>query len=281
MDRIILSDPHHGLCNKLRNFICSMKMASFLDAKLVVRWVPWDCCGAYFNHLFKNEYELDDGHETGRSVVNQINLEYIDPCLLEKYDIVKVGGHKPFSFEPEIQAWTSDFWNGVRPFFYKLQPVDEVSQLVNDVANEVGENTVGVHIRRGDHSVAHNVSKYELFVEEMKEQRGANFYVATECQDILNKLVDIFGNRIIKIDDYCDVKFRSIRNCHHAIRVALAEMLLLSKTSKIIGSARSSFSTFPAIMAGIPFKRMGSREHYADDHYIDMHKEDLVEVPCH
>ena len=118
MDRIILSDPHHGLCNKLRNFICSMKMASFLDAKLVVRWVPWDCCGAYFNHLFKNEYELDDGHETGRSVVNQINLEYIDPCLLEKYDIVKVGGHKPFSFEPEIQAWTSDFWNGVRPFFY-------------------------------------------------------------------------------------------------------------------------------------------------------------------
>lgn len=285
MSRIIISDPHNGLCNKLRNLISSMRMAEYLDARFIVKWVPWGCCGASFTELFKNDFEIESGQENGKNVLTQVNQEYIDPRHLDTYDVVKIGGHKPFSFDKSVRAWTSEFWHNVRPFFYQLEPVDEVTHLINLVAPRINSETIGVHIRRGDHGVARAVSRHELFVEEIESSIKTNpnytFYVSTECKETINSLVNQFGDRIINIKDCCDIDFMGVRNTHHAIRVALAEVVLLSKTRFIIGSARSSFSTFPAIMGDVPFKRMGSGEHFADDHYVDMNKEDLVNVPCH
>ena len=104
-----------------------------------------------------------------------------------------------------------------------------------------GEHTVGIHIRRRDHTKSINNSPKALFVDRMKailsENAETTFFLATDCEETERDLVGLFDERIFVLP-----KRSRDRDTPECITDGFVDMLCLSRTTRIIGSAWSSFS---------------------------------------
>ena len=117
------------------------------------------------------------------------------------------------------------------------------------------ERTVGVHIRRTDHTDAIANSPLELFTDRMKreiEEKDANFYVTTDDARVMDELKQAFPAERLVIYENKVLD----RDSREGIQDALVDMLCLSKCSRIIGSYRSTFSLIPSIMGNILLEMM-------------------------
>ena len=117
------------------------------------------------------------------------------------------------------------------------------------------ERTVGVHIRRTDHTDAIANSPLEVFTDRMKreiEEKDANFYVTTDDARVMDELKQAFPAERLVIYENKVLD----RDSREGIQDALVDMLCLSKCSRIIGSYRSTFSLIPSIMGNIPLEMM-------------------------
>ena len=119
----------------------------------------------------------------------------------------------------------------------------------------VEARTVGVHIRRTDHTDAIANSPLELFTDRMKreiKEKDANFYVTTDDARVMDELKQAFPAERLVIYENKVLD----RDSREGIQDALVDMLCLSKCSRIIGSYRSTFSLIPSIMGNIPLEMM-------------------------
>ncbi len=155
-----------------------------------------------------------------------------------------------------------EFYQKKREFYDKLVPVPYVQDAVKRIAPSITEKTVGVHIRTTDllKSIGQQKPAYEKYQiamrEELKKDPSTNFYLCTDSKEILYYFQLVFFGKILHnpaIEYHangsdCSVK----RNTIQAQRDALVDLILLSKTRKLIGTKYSSFSYEAACMGGIP-----------------------------
>lgn len=157
---------------------------------------------------------------------------------LEKYNHVFMTSYS--------RLWTSpDMWSFIIPN-------EEIRKKAKEMAGNFGKNTVGLHIRRLDHSISINQSTTELFIEKMEEEikkdNNVRFFLTSDSLNEKKRLIELFGNRIIT--SMTEVK----RNTRDGILEAYTEMLALSYTRKIYGSAQSSFSELAHLFSGNEFE---------------------------
>ena len=133
-----------------------------------------------------------------------------------------------------------------------FQPVKEVTEQVDGYRSQFSDHTIGLHIRRTDHAESIEHSPDRLFIEKVEAEIAANadtkVFLATDNDDVKRTFRQRFGNRIITPTATAD------RNSVEGIRGGLADMYTLAATSKIYGSASSSFSPMAAKIGGTPIE---------------------------
>ena len=176
--------------------------------------------------------------------------------------------------------WTSD---DLRQLF---QPNEKVRQIVNIRTTAFSPYTIGLHIRRSDHQQAIDESPLELFFEAVDKEiqesplpspprggghilghtsgnarpplgrfregshvergEGLRIYLATDDEATKEAFFDRYGSRVITSPA------EATRESTDGIREALVEMLTLSRTRRIYGSAGSTFSPIAACLGNVP-----------------------------
>ena len=130
-----------------------------------------------------------------------------------------------------------------------FRPIADIRSRIENKRAEF-HHTVGVHIRRGDHTVSAQASTTDKFIHAMENLREENpditFFLCTDSIPLKNKLIRDFENRII-VNDIGSVD----RNRREAIREALIDLFCLAGTEKIYGSYWSTFSQVAADIGGI------------------------------
>jgi hypothetical protein len=128
-------------------------------------------------------------------------------------------------------------------------PKDILQERVNSMANQF-TNTIGVHIRRGDHTEAIKYSGFQKFVaamtDEVTRQNDTNFFLATDCKATEQKLLKLFPNKLLYF-----TKSSYSRNSTQGVQEALIDLYCLSKTRRVLGSYFSSFSQVASEISGI------------------------------
>ena len=125
-------------------------------------------------------------------------------------------------------------------YIRELRPKDKI--FIEEFAERYDlKDCVGVHVRKGDYRFTvdrrDKVSSDEKFIKRMNELPESKFFLCTDSKETEKKFEEIFGDRIITFS-----KGDRKRSKTSAIREALIDQLLLSKTKHILGSYLSTFT---------------------------------------
>lgn len=112
-----------------------------------------------------------------------------------------------------------------------------------DALGEIPEGLIGVHVRGTDHADAVRRSPIDLFERRMAAfSPGAKFFVCSDETRVKHRLQSQF--------EIVTTRVASDRRSMDGLLDDCAEMLLLSRCRRILGSYGSSFSLFAALYGG-------------------------------
>lgn len=225
-----------GFANRVRAMISAISAAESLNIPLVIHWSPTSPeCAAKFQSLVDPESLPKWCKVVPESLVDAKQV-------LSREDWNNV-----------YQSWnkTTDLYMKSHGIFYRNEHWEthlrniRPSRLVKDFldrrcASVEWSTAIGIHIRRTDNLKSIQMSPLESFMKQMREIPESTFVVATDEQEVKDKLIDEFGDRCV---------FPALvysRKSEEGMIQGVADFFALSKCSKIIGSYWSSFSEVAA-----------------------------------
>lgn len=270
---MIIIEPCAGLGNRLLALTSAWELGRKLNRELKVIWKREAGCNIRSNGLFSFQgVEVIDISENGlkKEFVNTLKgnslkkkyrsmaSRFVECDEVEAWK--KEGGfaevERHIAEEPVIYIKSyTNLCEITKESFAFLKPSQAVLERGKEVFEKIGGSTVGVHIRRTDHTDAIEKSPLSLFIEKMQEEiqkRDASFYLTTDDIAVIEEIRHILPPErlIIYENKVLD------RDSEIGIQDALIDMLCLSRCSKIIGSYLSTFSLIPSIMGNIGLEMM-------------------------
>lgn len=268
---MIIVEPCAGLGNKLLGLASAYSVANQLNRELVVVWKREVGCNVRAAELFDLPVRVVEISENGYSreplahfagnlqkkrwrgkasrflecgEVEQIKKEKGYEGIIRAIEKEPVVYLKSFGPICELDASCFTF----------LKPSASIMQKGSSLFRQIDEHSVGVHIRRTDHTEAIANSPISLFIERMQQEIKAddktNFFIATDdelVKEELRKQLD--GGRLLFYESgIID------RNSKEGLEDAFIEMLSLSRCRKILGSYNSTFSLIPSYIGRIPLE---------------------------
>lgn len=175
-----------------------------------------------FNNIFKQKDNLD---------YNIINCQIL-PSYCSTKKIEESSNLEKYKYLVNKLIFQDEIINRVETYEKKLN---------------ICKNTIGVHIRLTDMNIYHKdnygVSTISNYIEAIKNYNDFNFFIASDNNESLSELKNIFGDKINYIDNLirCDhssddslfLQLNKFRDKELWIQI-FVEMLLLSKCSKLI-----------------------------------------------
>jgi len=254
-------EPMAGLANKMRAISAAHWLAKELDQELKVTWTPYRGLNCLYTDLFTHggEFHLrerprDLFHESRlfsyyfkvKALGYSKSLQLITTDKLGQDQVESLRGRQRI-----LIASPHQFYGADKPLF-GFRPREEISERIEATTGKFRDNTIGVHIRRGDHAISASTSTTLKFVEMMKgyleRDPDTLFFLSTDSATEERRLREEFGERIIANEKELS------RNSRQGIADALLDLFCLSRTGKIIGSFYSSFSEVAARLGGIPME---------------------------
>ena len=249
-----------GLCNRLCTIISTQIACKEKNKKLKIVWRKNTHCGCDFNDLFSNNFDVvDTANRIDFNCWNRFNVFLSSPH--------KTMFYVDFWFRPFqkvlIDPDRARFDSGVPEFYLKkfsegLKNL-KIADIVTQKIISLPKNTIGVHIRKSDFLNKARKLNYSWFEQKMHEEiekdYTVSFFLATDCVETKNKMIDIFGNKILYYPFNFSVdekNFLEQRAYKEGMQEALLDLITLSKTKKIIGSYKSSFSWIAGMWGEIP-----------------------------
>lgn len=252
-------DVQHGLGNRLRAIGSAAAVAGATDRELVIVWQPDDHCDCRFSDLFAY-----DG-----AVIEESFIQSASHCDIYNYMAIE-GGEKNTLIRSEqmndIYARSAfvlnsphSKWARENRFIQSLKPVQPVLELVNSVRHP---NDVSVHVRMSggrkdehlpyesrvnwteeDHDLIdywRSNSHYSRFTARInaliKEGKADRVFIAADSPEAYEEFRSAFPERLAWLER--DVYDRSAKQ----LQYALADAVLLSRASLLLGSTWSSLS---------------------------------------
>ena len=281
--------PSGGLCNRLRVLSSFTALARRCNRELRMCWTPgpgWsdeeleDLFENRFAHVTEAEFDQlsadalrlhDEVTVAGIGGVNQ-TWTYAGNCgLAAVFDpaaspVVSYSGFRAAhellapedrrrvlpgfnaDFEAELCAW---------------RPVPVIRERVADLIGTFDEQTVGVHIRRGDAIVhprlghQYRRSTDAAFIKRMdrivRSRPDSSFFLATDCQETQRRFQQRYGSRILT-----NTEKRFVPSIPGAPKAnqhdAVVDLFALAQTQTILGSHYSTFSLTAATLGGARLK---------------------------
>ena len=254
--KIISANPG-GIANRVKCLVSMWRLSDNYNKKLYLHWKKNDRCGAEFNKLFENEFDLISDDE-----LNNLKNEMVS----QTYRFIPLPGEVPDGFakvystkrgnniEFEFDRIPVNVRENILSYLRKLKPVKVISSTVDKfTAKHDVLNLIGVHIRRDDFLVGKEglgkVSSDDKFIEKMndilRDNPSARFFLCTDCQDTEDKFIKEFGDKIIIYS-----KKNRDRASTIATQQGLVDLLLLSKTKHMLSTYCSTFNELAWWMGG-------------------------------
>lgn len=279
--------PKYGLANRLRAIASAKILADYTGRKLFVNWIPSGDCNIEWEGLFVNKLErypfplssFKAGinlYDDTNKVFNEFYWGMPQSLIGNTSDVIAVSAC--CNFQPK--EMTDEEYTAFKSLFYRsLQPLDGIQRTVSYVYKRYfeGHEVVGVHIRRTDHLHYMNkdprlVSPTALFIKAMnnilENNHETKFFLATDDKDEEKTIRHQFPAAVI-----VNEKETVSRNTKKGMQDALIDWLLLSKTSKIIHSATSSFSVEAAVVNMTKGESILRKEELSRTHYRMLFRE--------
>jgi len=269
----------NGLANRLRTINSFYSLSMSCGKNLFVCWESgpgWS--DDKFTDLFINqEINLISEEEYSIKASKIFNLEssvkksddslsyvFSDPVKDIFYKIMS----EDFCYSGDscLEYMMPQFFKEQNYFYTYLRPVQLIQDKIDKVCNLINNDTIGVHIRRGDalnsrgknqFKVSDDQSFFDLLDQEIYKNPNINFFLSTDSKETNTIYLNKYKDRIL----YNTEKFFFNSVCESLPKYhqddAVIDLFLLSKTSKIIGSNWSSFSALsskishkPLVIAG-------------------------------
>ena len=184
---------------------------------------------------------------THRRYERAIYLDEVLQLFRKEYDFKRLSHHRSVY----VQGYTR-LLNSTQ-IFDRFKPVDRIGTVIAGVCSAFAPHTIGVHIRRTDHLTSAEKSPTVQFVLEMNREIARDpdtmFFLATDSLAEERTMKELFPGKIITYE-----KTTLNRNNPQAIKDALVDLYCLSKTSRILASFGSTFSSTAASLGGIPYR---------------------------
>ncbi len=238
--RYVVSAAQGGLSNRIKCIVSSMKIAKETKKELLLYWPKNEGCNSSFKDLFDNkisEIKKEELLEMMKSGKKGCKFLVRDSSLLDSF-----GEKDIFGFETKLYEKKKE----IIEYLSEIKIKKDVLNLVEKFYRENLKNKIiGIHIRRGDflkiRSGIWKISPEEGFIEEIRKEisleKQAKFFLATDDLETEKRIKSLFGERIITYP-----KKEYNRDKENSVKEALIELILLSKTKKIIGTYGSSFT---------------------------------------
>lgn len=256
---MITIEPTGGLCNRMRAIDSAIALCKDIQRDLEIKWVRNKGLNARFSDLFQPITEIPvQVHEARTSAITR--SKWYKKREMAKYDIVidhdecKRLSKSDYDFTA-LGEYKRPFISGFLPFyenperFSAFAPVARIETLIQEETRGFADRVVGVHVRRSDHQDAIRQSPLEAFIEtmedEIRQKESTRFYLASDDLGVKETMKARFGERLMTNTQ------EASRSDLQGIIDAVVELYALSRTDKLIGSFRSSFSRTAAHLGKI------------------------------
>jgi glycosyltransferase involved in cell wall biosynthesis len=259
--RKIYIDAQHGLGNRLRAIASAAVIAKSTNRELVIVWEPDHHCECRFSDLYDYQGAVIETSFVRRASESMSVYNYmeIEPGAKKDQAIIidenkDIYARSAYVLNSELSEWQKE-----NEFLQSLTPTQQVLNLVEpfDVSNAIGAH-VRMEAGKGlDHNTYDSVanwtaeghdelqfwrekSHYSHFIKRidilMKENPNARLFLATDLPETYKAFEDYYGDKLsfLKREVYDRSKEQII--------YALADVILLSKCERLLGSTWSSFS---------------------------------------
>lgn len=141
-----------------------------------------------------------------------------------------------------------------RTYLKYLRPVKSIQDRIANNTAPFTSKTIGVHIRRTDHSSSINESPLESFIAAMRNDLSGDdeiqFYLSTDDGEVDVMFKKLFPGKILTYaKEFSRTSVRGVQD-------AMVDLYSLSATCKIYGSYFSSFSEIASTIGNIPLEVM-------------------------
>lgn len=256
---MLIIQPIGGLCNRMRAINSARILAEKRGEKLTVIWFVNPELGCPFEKIFRptDKFRVIN-------IYSKWNLKKLFYQLTSMLSGSFIGNEEIRSHRQDgalddafVSSLGAQVYIATEEHFYPCHdysafvPADGVSARIEEKKQELGDHSVGVHIRRTDNLPAIGKSSTDHFILSMKKELEADpetvFYLATDDLSEEEKLREAFPGKIISNRER-DLS----RNSIAGIQDAMLDLYCLASTRKIIGSYFSSFTDIAADMRQIP-----------------------------
>lgn len=242
-----------GMCNRLKSHLIAHALAAKTGREVLLRWIQNRQCGARYEDLF-------EWGDTRFGRFKQISLKKFPGIRGTPEDA-------PLEDCPEQLILLDAFWQWITPRQFDsflgdyacqarncLKPLPSILDRVESLSADWPKRVIGVHVRRGDFTSINgwtvDNAHYVRAMHELQDKLGRHltFVLASDASnEELLPITQPFSGQVLRIPP-------SPRENQSGIAHALVTMLLLSRTSYLLLTPRSSFGEMAAFLGGQPFE---------------------------
>jgi hypothetical protein len=270
--KVLYLRPHSGLGNRIRVIVSGMELSKLLNAKLIILWTRDDSLNANYFKLFKNDFTnflviqsnlisnliCYRGAKSVYKILSNLvrRLLGIDFILSDNDfpEYVWYGKYVLNLNHPNVKLANNILINTCNQFeqnwshLKSFTPSFEVKNKISSLA--LPNQYIGMHIRRQDHVALIQMSPLSLYIEKIEEEiqlnQNVKIYISTDDLKIEGLLHGLFSKNIV-------IRKKCIsRNSEAGMIDALADILILSGSSKLYGSFESSFAVIASTYGNVP-----------------------------
>lgn len=266
----------NGLANRLRTIQSFYHFSLIKNRPLKICWaIGQGFSEDKFDDLFENKLDFISVEQYNKVSESCVNLEKLftkDKDRPDNYILNKSLDYILSVINNEIFCYHGDscleyIFPGQFPlsscsFLKNLIIKKDIEVKINRIFKKFTPYTVGVHVRRGDawsspwrsyYEVSTDHAFINLMRKELNKNPEANFFLATDCKSTQDLFLELFSEKIISNKEKNFFESVDFKENKPFQKDALMDMVLLSRTSRIIGSNWSSFSVIAAKMGGKNF----------------------------
>lgn len=180
---------------------------------------------------------------------NRTNSDIFDSVLKQKLsdEFTNIHGNFIVGYSSDNKIELSNNFNKYKDIISKFEFKDELLDKIKTYQEKLNitEKTIGVHIRLTDMNIHHvndyGYSNFDNYLEYFN--KDDDFFVSSDNKESLEKLVDIYGDKIkyvpnfirgkTEIENTYELQLNNFKNCFFW-EEAFIEMLLLSKCGSLI-----------------------------------------------
>lgn len=266
-------EPFAGLGNRMRVIASAVVLASAVERPLEIYWIRRSDLNASFDDLFERSSAFTVFEDLGRlrwtrrthqvgaarrlaaAVANSV--AGVSCCIGEndfpriwrgEIDLMALARR-----ERRLYIKTCEELGATDGAFQHLIPIPPLRRRIDSVTSRFTPRTVGVHVRGTDHPTARLESPLDAFTAamdaELAREPETSFFLCTDEPSVERDFSVRYPGRILTHSPKA-----LARNSQAAIEDAAIDLFALSRTNKILGSHRSSFSDVAARVGKLPME---------------------------